>query len=890
MISSDEKKILTLIKILPLFIIVFSIFITYIIISNNNLKFEQEIINIKTDSINKTKEVIQNEVERVFNYIKNEDEVTIITLKQQLKNRVNEAWSLANNIYLGETAKGNKSKEEIFSIIKNALGSIIYNNGRGYFFMLDKNGVLFLQPLNKKMENKNILHLKDLNGYEFVKTITQSIIDKTERFDSYFWYKNATDKTAYEKISFYKYFAPLDITIGTGEYKKDFEKELQDRLLKQIQKIRYGKNGYIFIFNKEGLVISHINKKLIGEKTVKTSLPIIKQLLKIAKKGSGFHEYIFAEPNTDKSSTKISFVKLFKKWGWTIGTGVYTNDIDEIILTKRTELEKENKEQIISISFISFIITIVLFIFSIVFSNTVKNKFITYRKKVKQNNDDLKQLNKTLENKVEKRTKSLNKQTNKLTDLLNNAAQGFLSFDKDFLIDEEYSLECEHLLGVDLKEKDIAELLFSDQLYKMSFFKETIMDVLKEQNELTSSLLLSLLPSEMIINKRAILIEYKILSDNKIMMILTNITDNKKLISKIKIEQNILKMIVSIVSDNSYFYETKKSFEEFCNDYLLFINQDHTLQDNVNTINALIHTFKGLFAQLYMKNTVKHLHYLETELFRFIDTKRTNEDLAYLIESYELKKYMNEDLQIITHSLGESFLKENNKIKVDEKILNELEDKIISIKLLNDEHQEEWEKILNDVQKIKIKSLHHYLSVYSRVSQQLAISLDKSIHPFEISGDKNTLMPDNFKAFVNSLIHVFRNCCDHGIETKEKRIELNKNETANINCEFTISDNNLSITISDDGQGINIDTIKEKILNKKLCDKEKLDSFSTTEIIDFIFNPNFTTHDDNLTEISGRGIGLSAVKYELIKLKGTVEIKTEINKGTIFIFKIPLSA
>ena len=261
--------------------------------------------------------------------------------------------------------------------------------------------------------------------------------------------------------------------------------------------------------------------------------------------------------------------------------------------------------------------------------------------------------------------------------------------------------------------------------------------------------------------------------------------------------------------------------------------------------------------------------------------------LDNLLESYELKRCMNEDLNIIIHTLGEKFLEEFNQIKIDEKIINNLEDKILSISLSHNGQKEEWEEILYDIKKIKNKSIYHYLSVYPKLAQQLATSLNKSIHPFEINGDKKTFLQDNFKPFINSLIHVFRNCCDHGIETKEKRIELHKNEIGNINCEFKKIDNNLSIIISDDGQGIDIDRLKEKIINKKLCSKEKLDSFSTNEIINFIFNSNLSTND-NVTQISGRGIGLSAVNEELIKINGIVEVKTKINEGTKFIFTIPL--
>ena len=505
---------------------------------------------------------------------------------------------------------------------------------------------------------------------------------------------------------------------------------------------------------------------------------------------------------------------------------------------------------------------------------------------VKSKTEALVLLNKNLENKVEERTNSLHQQRKKLTDLLNNASQGFLSFNKDFVIDDQYSLECEHILGKDIKEKDITKLLFQNEPDKIAFFKETIHDVLVETNKLTSSLLLSLLPSEMIVNKRAILIKYKILSDDKIMIILTNISDKKKLENKIKLEQNILKMIVAIVSDNSHFYETKENFEDFCNDYSLFVNRDHTTQENLNTINALIHTFKGLFAQLYMKNTVRNLHVIESELYNSYNNKVNNEKLFLILESLKLEKCMNEDVEIIIHALGENFLEEYNKLKVDEKVVTKLEDKIHAICFIDSEHKEEWEEILTDVKKIKNKSLHRYLSVYPKLSQQLALSLNKTIHPFEVIGNKNTLIPDNFKPFINSLVHIFRNCCDHGIETKETRIQLNKNEIGTITCEFKKTDNNLIIIISDDGRGINIDRLKEKILDKKLSSIDELNTFTKQEIIHFIFNNDFSTNE-KVTDISGRGIGLSAVNLELQKLHGNIKVTTEENKGTTFIFSIP---
>jgi len=496
-------------------------------------------------------------------------------------------------------------------------------------------------------------------------------------------------------------------------------------------------------------------------------------------------------------------------------------------------------------------------------------------------------LNEELQSKVEKRTEDLIQQTKKVTDLLNNAAQGFLSFDKDFLVDAEYSIECESLLGKNIKNQDITKLLFAKHAKEITLFKENTIDAFNSDNELTSSLILSLLPSELIINKRAIQIKYKIISDDKVMMILTNITDNKKLQNKIKKEQRIQKMIVTIVSDTSQFYEIKKNFEEFCKDILLYIHVIDSVKTNSNTINALIHTFKGLFSQKYMEKTVKLLHSFESEILKFAeDTQNNNDDLKFFIESFDLIGFMNEDLEIIIEMLGENFMNGDNQIKIDEESISYLEEKIVSLCALEIVQKHKCEEILHEIMKIKYKSLKYYLSGHPKFCQQLCVSLNKSIYAFEIDGPDELYITDKYKSFINSLIHIFRNCCDHGIETKEDRISFNKDERGTIVCSYEIMNNNLYIVIRDDGKGIDIDELKKKILQKKLIAKKEIEDLNEKEIMSFIFNDNFSTND-SITNISGRGIGLASVKTELDKLDGEVNIETTLNKGTSFIFRLP---
>ncbi len=161
---------------------------------------------------------------------------------------------------------------------------------------------------------------------------------------------------------------------------------------------------------------------------------------------------------------------------------------------------------------------------------------------------------------------------------------------------------------------------------------------------------------------------------------------------------------------------------------------------------------------------------------------------------------------------------------------------------------------------------------------QLSHRLDKPIYEFDIIGDEDIFLPKELKNFMNSLGHVFRNAISHGIEDEEIRVDLNKSERGAISCSFSKERDELKIIISDDGSGIDVDKIKEKAGNKNMSDKE---AYS------FIFKDNFSTNDE-VSEVSGRGVGLSAVKNELDLLNGNIEIYSELNIGTRFIFTIPI--
>jgi len=394
MFYKNEKNLIFIIRYAPLLvIIVLSLFTTYFIEQTNKKQFEQEIKRTTNLYIKLNNEKLKQEINKLYHYIERKDHQSKENLKSQIKTRVYEAHAIASKIY--EDNKKTKSKQEIFALIKSALGSIIYNKGRGYFFIDDINGVNLLQPLNKSIENKNLAELKDVKGYQFKKTIMQSIKDKTERFDTYYWYKNSKDKKAYKKISFYKYFEPFDIAIGTGEYIDDFEKEVKLGVIKYIENYNKHNEDYIFMFNFDGVMLAHKNQELIGANFLTDRSTINKRqfgnFIKLGKEKEQFISYY--NPSVENEThKKTSFIKAYHKWHWLFGQGYNNEDLLKIIEKAKVELREKTKENFIYIMSISIFITLTLLILSILISKYLENIFSDYKKRIQEEEKEFRNL------------------------------------------------------------------------------------------------------------------------------------------------------------------------------------------------------------------------------------------------------------------------------------------------------------------------------------------------------------------------------------------------------------------------------------------------------------------------------------------------------------------
>jgi two-component system chemotaxis sensor kinase CheA len=253
---------------------------------------------------------------------------------------------------------------------------------------------------------------------------------------------------------------------------------------------------------------------------------------------------------------------------------------------------------------------------------------------------------------------------------------------------------------------------------------------------------------------------------------------------------------------------------------------------------------------------------------------------------YDLNKFFKIDLELIEEALGNEFLETNRMLNIESSLIDNLELKIKKLESI--ETHNLLEEILSDFKHIRSESVMQQLNIYPIAVKQMAQKLEKEIYPLKIIGDQTLKVPSEFKPFLKSLIHLFNNCVEHGIEDIETRILHNKDEIGTIQCSYSLENGNLQIIIKDDGRGINIDKLSQKALENNIKTEDELAHMSDDEKALLIFADNLSTKDE-VSTTSGRGVGMSAIQAECEKLNGTIKIKSNIGIGTEFIFTIPLN-
>ncbi len=191
------------------------------------------------------------------------------------------------------------------------------------------------------------------------------------------------------------------------------------------------------------------------------------------------------------------------------------------------------------------------------------------------------------------------------------------------------------------------------------------------------------------------------------------------------------------------------------------------------------------------------------------------------------------------------------------------------------------------VMKVRMVPIENALQKFPRMIRDLDKKLGKRMQ-LTITGEETELDRTVVDQIGDPLMHLLRNSADHGLETPEVRAERGKPETGSIFLNAYQEGNNVIIEVGDDGNGVDVEAVRAKIIERGYLPEEQAQQMTDKEVIDVLFDPGFSMAK-KVTDISGRGVGLDVVKSNIEQLGGDVEVKTKLGEGSTFIVRLPLT-
>ncbi len=224
------------------------------------------------------------------------------------------------------------------------------------------------------------------------------------------------------------------------------------------------------------------------------------------------------------------------------------------------------------------------------------------------------------------------------------------------------------------------------------------------------------------------------------------------------------------------------------------------------------------------------------------------------------------DISEIMNQLTEFFMKFEEESSHIRRITNNLQDEITNIRM---------------------EPVGQLFNRFHRTVRDSAKEEGKQVN-LKISGEDAKLDKTVINEMADPLMHLIRNSVSHGVETPELRVSRGKATEGQIGLKAYKEGNSVIIEIVDDGNGIDVQRVRETIAEKGLCSMAEIEKMSDDETMRYIFMPGFSTKK-SVSAVSGRGVGMDVVKTNIAKLGGAIDIKTELGKGTKFSIKLPLT-
>ena len=468
--------------------------------------------------------------------------------------------------------------------------------------------------------------------------------------------------------------------------------------------------------------------------------------------------------------------------------------------------------------------------------------------------------------------------------LLNSLGQGFLSFDSKGVCGDVYSLACLDLLEGSPANKNIVDVLRLNEEQRNDF-KDWVEMLFAPNHALSFDDVVKFLPQTFVHSdkNRRIGIVYRPVRDKaeqllSIILIATDRTEEAEAELRAKAQQNFVAMISRIFKERSQFMVTITHLRKFIED-----SKAPVKKDDASTILRLLHTLKASAKHYHMDAMSSAIHKLEAEL-RSTDIQSDEEFQSLLRKGGDnIGECLKAVLDQIGDLIGQDFEGRGNLREIDEDMIYSfarfMRDQKVDPALIR--------QYLSAIAALPINDAFHQ---FERELKDLAVIMGKRVKPVHYTGTNPPVLMQPMEGFLLSIMHICRNIVDHGIEPAVTRLARGKDPSGQVTIHTDLIDSAetgrkmLQIDISDDGNGIDPALVRQKLA--KIDPDGAWQKDDDEKVIQRILLWEVSTRAE-VSEMSGRGVGMEAVDREVRLLGGTIKVSSDLYRGTKFEIRIP---
>lgn len=389
MAKLTDQKLIRLITYAPATLVALFTLIWVVVALHDHLtNITQEKHALHKEHSQQQRSILQNQVEYVAKQIQFAKERTEQQLQDTIQARIYEAHTIATRLYENNQ---HLPEADVTRLITAALRDIRFNQGRGYFFIYKSDGTNIMHPLLPHVEGTSLWDFKDVRGSYIVREMGEIVKAQGEAFYRWWFVKPDNKNKEFEKIGFGKYFAPYDWFIGTGDYVVDVEEDIQHTVLEWINALRFGEQGYVFVLDRHGEMLAHIDPDRVGTNALQTGSATERETtahILNADRTIIHYDASYLPPGIS-SPAKTSYIIKIPGWDWSVGSGVY-DEVSERFLNDRIEqAELAGRQTVAQLLVTGVLTTLVIALLSLGLSRLISRRFERFQARINADFDDL---------------------------------------------------------------------------------------------------------------------------------------------------------------------------------------------------------------------------------------------------------------------------------------------------------------------------------------------------------------------------------------------------------------------------------------------------------------------------------------------------------------------